>query len=233
MLNIRKAEDRGRSDMSWLESKHTFSFADYHDPIHMGHGKLRVINDDTVAPGGGFGTHPHRDMEIISYVIEGSLEHKDSMGNSSVIRPGDVQRMTAGTGVRHSEWNHSDQEPVKFLQIWILPDRRGHQPGYEQKHFMEEEKRGRFRLVASQDGRESSVSLNQEFDMYVALIDGDEMLSHLVGEGRNAWVHVVRGRVTVNGEALKGGDGFDVSNHAELSFTSGDKAEVIIFDMAA
>ena len=178
MLDLRKSSDRGRARFSWLDSAHTFSFGSYYDPDHMGFGTLRVINEDVVAPGGGFATHGHRDMEIISYVLEGALEHKDSMGNGSVIRPGDVQRMSAGTGVTHSEYNHSDSEPVRFLQIWFLPDRAGHAPGYEQKHFEAADKRGTLKLVASHTGRDGSVSLNQDVDMYAALLDGAESVTH-------------------------------------------------------
>lgn len=232
MLNLRKAGDRGHANHGWLNSHHTFSFADYYDPAHMGFGNLRVINDDTVAPGKGFGTHPHRDMEIISYVLDGALEHKDSMGNGSVMRPGDVQRMSAGTGVTHSEFNHSPSEPVHFLQIWVLPDARGHQPGYEQKHFGAEDKRGRLRLVASNTGREGSVSLNQDVDLYAGLLDGDESATLELRPGREGWVHVARGGVTLNGQALGAGDGVAVSEPGTLAFSGGRDAEVLVFDMA-
>lgn len=233
MLNILKAQDRGHANHGWLNSHHTFSFADYYDPRFMGHGHLRVINDDTVAPGKGFGTHPHRDMEIISYVLEGAIEHKDSMGNGSVIRPGEVQRMSAGTGVTHSEYNHSASEPVHFLQIWILPNARGHQPGYEQKFFASEEKRGRLRLVASETGRDGSVSLNQDADVYAGLIDGTESATLRVRPDRDLWLHVARGSVSVNGQMLAAGDGAAVSGPGDLLFSNGQQAEVLVFDMLA
>lgn len=233
MLNIRRSDERGRSRFDWLQSSHTFSFGSYYDPQHMGHGSLRVINDDHVIPGAGFGTHPHRDMEIVSYVLEGALEHRDSMGNGSVIRPGDVQRMSAGTGVTHSEYNHSKNEPVHFLQIWFLPERGGLQPGYEQKTFAEDEKRGRFRLVASRQGSDGSVRLNQDVNMLVGLFDGEEEATLTLAEGRTAWLHVARGAVSVNGQRLKAGDGASVDAPESLSFSEGDSAEVIVFDMQA
>ncbi len=232
MLKLRKAADRGHADHGWLNSHHTFSFANYYDPAHMGFGTLRVINDDTVAPGKGFGTHPHRDMEIISYVLEGQLAHRDSMGNGSVMRPGDVQRMSAGTGVTHSEFNGSRDETVHFLQIWILPDAPGHEPGYEQKFFGEEDKRGRLRLVASREGREGSVSLNQDADIHAGLLDGDETAAYDVRSGRDVWVHVARGSLELNGEALEAGDGAALSEPGTLSFRNGRGAEVLVFDMA-
>jgi len=233
MLTIRKARDRGHADHGWLNSHHTFSFANYYDPRHMGHGWLRVINDDTVAPGKGFGTHPHRDMEIISYVLDGALEHKDSMGNGSVIRPGDVQRMSAGTGVTHSEFNHSGADPVHFLQIWIIPDAAGHAPGYEQKFFGPEDKRGRLRLVASATGRDGSVSLNQDADVLAGLFDGDESTTYTARPQRDLWIHIARGFIEVNGEALQAGDGAAVDAGGELRFADGRDAEVLLFDMAA
>lgn len=233
MLNIRKANERGHARLDWLESHHTFSFADYYDPRHMGFADLRVINDDVIAPGRGFGTHPHRDMEIITYVLEGALEHKDSMGNGSVMRPGDVQRMSAGTGVTHSEFNPSPDEPVHLLQIWLLPDRKGHAPGYEQKHFASDEKRGQLRLIASQRGESGSVSLNQDVRVYAALVDGDETVAHTVGEGRVAWVQVARGSVDLNGHTLEAGDGASLTEAETLNFTNGDQAELLLFDMVA
>ena len=233
MLNIRRSDERGRSRFDWLQSSHTFSFGSYYDPQHMGYGSLRVINDDHVIPGAGFGTHPHKDMEIVSYVLEGALEHRDSMGNGSVIRPGDVQRMSAGTGVTHSEYNHSKNEPVHFLQIWFLPERGGLQPGYEQKTFSEDEKRGRFRLVASRQGSDGSVRLNQDVNMLVGLFDGEEEATLTLAEGRTAWLHVARGAVSVNGQRLKAGDGANVDAPESLSFSEGDSAEVIVFDMKA
>ena len=231
MLNIRRAGERGKSNFNWLDSKHTFSFASYYDPQHMGHGPLRVINDDRVAPGGGFATHPHRDMEIVSYVLEGALEHKDSMGNGSVIRPGDVQRMSAGTGVTHSEYNHSRENPVHFLQIWFLPERAGLEPGYEQKHYPESDKRGRFRLVASRTGTDGSVRLNQDVNMMVGLFDGEESASLDIAPERTAWLHVACGDVRVNGELLRAGDGASVEGGGQVEFSDGDGAEVIVFDM--
>lgn len=232
MLKIRKARERGHADHGWLNSYHTFSFADYHDPAHMGFGQLRVINDDRVAPGRGFGTHPHRDMEIISYVLDGALAHKDSMGNGSQMRPGDVQRMSAGTGITHSEFNPSADEPVHFLQIWILPDARGHEPGYEQKHFRAEEKRGRLRLVASREGRDGSVSLNQDVDLYAGLLTTEESLGFEVEVGRDVWVHIARGELMLNGQALAAGDGASLNGPGTLSFSGGKDAEVLLFDMA-
>ena len=232
MLRIRKAADRGRSSLSWLKSAHTFSFSHYFDPGHMGFGKVRVINEDEVAPGGGFGTHPHRDMEIISYVLEGSLEHKDSMGNGSIIRPGEVQRMSAGTGVTHSEFNHSKEEPVRFLQIWIIPDRNGYAPGYEQKHFDVEGTQGVLRLVASRSGRDGSVSLNQDVDMYVSRLDGEGSAVHEIAEGRSAWVQVAGGSVSVNGTLLEAGDGAGLVGPEKLELSDGKASEIILFDQA-
>ena len=232
MLSVHKARDRGHANHGWLNSYHTFSFADYYDRRFMGHGSLRVINDDTVAPGKGFGTHPHRDMEIISYVLEGAMEHKDSMGNGSVIRPGDVQRMSAGTGVTHSEYNHSSSEPVHFLQIWVLPNAKGHLPGYEQKFFSDEEKRGRLRLVASETGRDGSVSFNQDADVHAGLFEGAETAIFHVRPNRDLWLHVARGSVTVNTQVLDAGDGAAVSGPGELNFSNGHQAEVLLFDMA-
>jgi redox-sensitive bicupin YhaK (pirin superfamily) len=232
MLTIRKSNERGRARFSWLDSAHTFSFGEYYDPQHMGFGKLRVINEDVVAPGGGFATHGHRDMEIISYVLDGALEHKDSMGNGSVIQPGDVQRMSAGTGVTHSEYNHSKSETVRFLQIWFLPDRKGHEPGYEQKHFEPDEKRGRLKLVASRSGREGSVSLNQDVDMFVALLDGEETARHELAADRSAWIQVANGSVEVNGRRLEPGDGAALNGPVTLELGNGHAAEVILFDQA-
>jgi hypothetical protein len=231
MLTLRKAADRGHSKHGWLDSWHTFSFADYFDPAHVAFSKLRVINDDRVAPGQGFGTHGHRDMEIISYVVEGAIEHKDSLGNGSIIRPGDVQRMTAGTGVQHSEFNPSPTEPVHFLQIWILPQRESLAPGYEQRTFSTAEKRGRFRLVASPDGREGSVTVNQDVLLYAANFDGSEGATLPVGVGRKAWVQVVRGDVSLNGTKLEEGDGAAVEGERDLVFSSGRAAEVLAFDL--
>jgi redox-sensitive bicupin YhaK (pirin superfamily) len=230
-LNIRRSNERGYAERSWLKSWHTFSFADYYDPGHIQFGHLRVINDDIIAGGGGFPTHPHSDMEIVTYVLDGALEHKDSMGNGSVIRPGEVQRMSAGTGVTHSEFNHSADVAARLLQIWILPDRRGHQPGYEQKTFEDAEKRGRFRLVAASEGRDGSVALNQDVDLYAGLFDGEEAADFELREGRMAWVQVARGGVILNGEKLEQGDGASVTTGGTLKFSGGSAAEVLLFDL--
>ena len=232
MFTIRRAADRGHANLGWLNSYHSFSFAEYYDPQHMGFGQLRVINDDVIAPGRGFGTHPHRDMEIITYVLEGELEHKDSMGNGSVMRHGDVQRMSAGTGVAHSEYNHSAENPVHLLQIWILPNARGHQPGYEQKFFGAEDKRGCLRLVASATGREGSVAMNQDADIHAGLLDGAGQVRFSVREGRDVWLQVARGELTVNGEPLLTGDGLATRAPGELQLANAHDAEILIFDMA-
>jgi len=231
-MRIRRAGERGQADHGWLRSAHTFSFADYHDPDHMGFFALRVINEDRVAPGKGFGRHGHRDMEIVSYVLEGALQHSDSMGNGSVIRPGDAQRMSAGTGVLHAEMNGSATEEVHFLQIWIVPDRRGHLPGYEQKFFGEADKRGRLRLVASPDGREGSVTIHQDATIHAALLDGAERAEHPLAEGLAAWVHVARGSVTVNGEVLAAGDAAALAA-GPVVLERGAGAEVLLFDLAS
>jgi hypothetical protein len=234
MLAIRKAEDRGHADHGWLDSHHTFSFASYHDPREMGWGPLRVINEDRVAPGMGFGTHPHRDMEIISYVIDGALEHKDTMGTGAVIRPGDVQRMSAGTGVAHSEYNHSREQGVHFLQIWVEPARRGIAPSYEQKHFTTDEKRGRLRLVASPDGADGSVTIHQDARLYASVLStNDAPVAHALEAGRKAYVHVVRGEVEVNGTRLGTGDGAKVQAEAALTFKAANDVEFLLFDLAA
>jgi redox-sensitive bicupin YhaK (pirin superfamily) len=232
MRTIRKANDRGHADHGWLDSWHTFSFADYHDPDHMGFGPLRVINDDTVAGGGGFPPHPHRDMEIISYVIEGALQHEDSMGNGSVIAPGDVQRMSAGTGVRHSEFNASKTDPVHFLQIWIIPEAPGLPAGYEQKFFGEEDKRGKLRLVASPDGAEGSVRIRQDVRLFATIVGGGSPVSHAVARGRKAWLHVVKGSVELDGKALEAGDGVAIEGEEILTISSKDEGELLLFDMA-
>jgi redox-sensitive bicupin YhaK (pirin superfamily) len=229
MLTVRKAADRGHADHGWLDTHHTFSFADYYDPEYMGFGPLRVLNDDRVAPGRGFPTHGHRDMEIISYVLEGALEHRDSMGTGSVIKPGDVQRMSAGPGVRHSEFNASQAEPVHFLQIWILPERAGLPAGYEQKHFTDEDKRGRLRLVASRDGAEGSIRIQQDARMFAALVDPRHPVEHALG-GRAGWLHVARGSAVINGQALGAGDGLAIEGEPHLSISSPDEAEVLLFD---
>ena len=231
MVELRRSDERGYADHGWLKSFHSFSFADYHDPRHMGFGPLRVINEDRVAPGMGFGTHGHRDMEIISYVLDGELAHKDSMGNGSVIRPGDVQRMSAGTGVRHSEFNHSADRATHFLQIWIEPSTRGIAPGYEEKRFETADKRGRLRLIASADGADGSVLIHQDARVYAGLFDGDERATLRVEPGRRAYVHVARGDVTVEGQALHAGDAAMFTNAGTILLSNGKDAEVLAFDL--
>jgi len=232
MITLRKANDRGPSNLGWLNSQHTFSFGHYYDAQHMGFGSLRVINDDHVIAGAGFGTHPHDNMEIVSYVLEGALEHKDSMGHGSVILPGEVQLLSAGTGITHSEYNHSKTEPVHFLQIWLMPDKRGIKPGYAQKAFADEEKRSTFRLVVSAEGRDGSLPIQQDVDMSVALLNGDETVDYTLASERKAWVHVARGEVSMNGHLLQAGDGAAIEAEATLHFSDGRDAEVIMFDMA-
>ena len=231
-LSIRRAGERGLADHGWLRSYHTFSFADYYDPDHMGFRALRVINEDRVQPGQGFGTHSHRDMEIISYVLEGALQHKDSMGTSSIIRPGEVQRMSAGTGVTHSEFNASGSELVHFLQIWILPAQPGGKPGYEQKAFPEAERKGKLRLVASPDGRDGSVTIRQDVTLYAGLPSTGETLRHTLAPGRHAWVHVARGQVELGGEQLEAGDAVAISDARGLELSGRDSSEVLLFDLA-
>jgi len=232
MIELRRAEERGHANHGWLDSFHSFSFADYYDPRHMGFGSLRVINEDRIQPGTGFDTHGHRDMEIISYVLEGALAHKDSMGNGSTIVPGDVQRMSAGKGVLHSEFNHEKEAATHFLQIWIEPNVRGIAPGYEQKHFDAASKRGRLRLVASPAGKDGSVTIHQDAYMYAGLIDGPDRVTHRIAEGRRAYLHVARGELSVNGNALSAGDALEASGVAELVLESGSNAEVLLFDLA-
>ena len=231
MMEIRRAAERGHAQHGWLDSFHSFSFADYYDPSHMGFGALRVINEDRVQPGQGFGTHSHRDMEIISYVLEGGLAHRDSMGNGSVIRPGDVQRMSAGTGVSHSEYNASDSDPVHFLQIWIEPSERGVHPGYEEKRFEAASKRGQLRLIASADGRDGSVTLHQDANLYAALVDGAETVQHKPRPGRRTYVHIVRGELTVNGNPLSHGDALKLYGEQAVRLDQGRDAEVLLFDL--
>lgn len=232
MIVHRPAAERGAAEHGWLSSRFTFSFADYHDPKHMGFRVLRVINDDTVSPAKGFGTHGHKDMEIISYVLDGALSHKDSMGNGSTIRPGDVQRMSAGTGVRHSEFNGSNTEFVHFLQIWILPESRDLAPGYEEKRFTPEEKRGQLRLIASRAGRDGSVRINQDVDVYATLLDGDDKVELALRAGRHAWVHVARGNVKLGDLNLSGGDGVAISDEPAVRLSAGVvPAEVLVFDL--
>lgn len=232
MFTTRRAGERGHANHGWLDSYHTFSFGDYYDPEYVGFSKLRVINDDTVSPGKGFGTHGHSDMEIISYVLDGALKHKDSMGNGSVIRPGDLQRMSAGTGVTHSEFNASDTEPVHFLQIWVLPENDGLTPGYEQKAFPDEEKRGRLRLVGSSDGRQGSVTIHQHVDLYATLLSDGDSVNHVLAAGRKGWVQVAQGSAELNGESLSAGDGVAIDGPAAISLTTASQAEILLFDMA-
>jgi redox-sensitive bicupin YhaK (pirin superfamily) len=231
MLTIRRAEERGHADHGWLDTHHTFSFADYYDPAHMGFRTLRVLNDDRVASGAGFPTHAHRDMEIVTYVLDGAIAHEDSMGNGSTIRPGDVQRMSAGTGITHSEYNASKSDALRFLQIWIVPSLRGIPPGYEQKTFSADEKRAKLRLVASPDGSDGSVTIHQDVRMFTTLLDAGESVQHEVAPGRHAWVHVARGSAHVNGIALAAGDAVSTSDAGALTLT-GEGAEVLIFDLA-
>ena len=231
MIELRPAQERGHAQHGWLDSWHSFSFAEYHDPRHMGFGPLRVINEDRVAAGTGFGTHGHRDMEILSYVLEGALAHRDSMGNGSVIRPGDVQRMSAGSGVLHSEFNHQTDAPTHFLQIWIEPDRRGIEPGYEERRFSEADKRGQLRLIASPDGAEGSVTLHQQARVYAGLFEGSESAVLPIAQGRRVYVHVARGAVRVNGQVLQAGDALKASDESRLEIGEGAQAEVLVFDL--
>ena len=232
MITIRKSEDRGHFDFGWLDTYHSFSFDQYHDPVHLHWRSLRVINEDRVQPSKGFPTHSHRDMEIITYILAGALEHRDSMGNGSVIRPGDVQRMSAGRGVSHSEFNPSDAEPVHLLQIWILPQRDDLPPSYEEKHFSDEERSGRLRLIASNDGRDGSVTIHQDAQLYATILEGGTTVVHPLGEGRSAWLQVARGTIRLNEVELKQGDGAAVRNESELTITAHDQAELLLFDLA-
>jgi len=232
MIAVRPAAERGIANFGWLDSRHSFSFGHYYDPRHMGFGPLRVINEDRVRPGAGFDTHGHSDMEIISYVLEGALEHKDSIGTGSVIRPGDVQRMSAGSGIRHSEFNPSNSEPVHFLQIWLLPNEEGLTPSYEQKTFADGEKRGRLRLVASRDGRDGSVRIHQDANLYASLLDKEEAVTHALAAGRRGWIQVVRGAIEVNGKSLRAGDGAAASDVSALTVTAtADGSEFLLFDL--
>lgn len=232
MITLRKAAERGHADHGWLKSFHSFSFAGYYDPEHMGFGNLRVINEDRIAPGTGFGAHPHRDMEIISYVLDGALAHKDSLGHGQTLSPGEVQRMSAGRGIVHSEYNAAPDRVTHFLQIWIEPDRLGIDPGYEQKAFPDAEKRGRLRLVAAPDGRDGALTLHADAAMYVALLDGEESATLGLDPARLAYVHVARGRVSVNGLPLAAGDAAKLSGESRVTLTQGQGAEVIVFDLA-
>jgi redox-sensitive bicupin YhaK (pirin superfamily) len=231
MIYVRKAADRGHTDAGWLDSWHTFSFAEYHDPGHMGFRALRVINDDRVAPGAGFGTHPHRDMEIISYVVSGALEHKDSIGTGSVIRPGEVQRMSAGTGIRHSEFNASSQDPVHFLQIWILPEQTGLPPGYEQRAFAPEERTDRLRLVADRHGTDGALTVHQDVRLYATSLSAGASMEIPLTAGRHAWLQVVQGSLTAAGHALEAGDGVAVADESGLLLASSAGAELLLFDL--
>lgn len=232
MIELRKSGERGHADHGWLDTYHSFSFADYYDPAHTSFRSLRVINEDRVQPGRGFPSHAHRDMEILTYILEGALEHKDSMGNGSVIRPGDVQRMSAGTGVTHSEYNPSQLESVHLLQIWILPRVAGIRPGYEQKHFAAPEKRGRLRLLASSDGRDGSVTIHQEADLYATLLGKGESVIHELAPGRHGYVHVARGEAQLNGIRLGAGDGARVDDETQLNLRGDPGAEILLFDLA-
>ncbi|MCW4456307.1 pirin family protein [Flavobacterium sp. MXW15] len=231
MLQIRKSNSRGHAEHGWLSSQHTFSFAGYQDPRYMGFGPLRVINEDRVQGGEGFGTHGHRDMEIVSYVLDGALEHKDSMGSGSVLRYGDVQRMSAGTGVTHSEFNHSPDETVHFLQIWLFPERDGLAPSYQEAHFEPESKRGRLRLIASPDGRDGSLLIHQDACIHASILDGDDRLEYPLAAGRGAYLQVARGQLQVNGIALEAGDALQITDEAGLTLEGGKDAEILLFDL--
>lgn len=232
MIRIRRSDDRGKADFGWLDSRHSFSFGEYYDPAHMGFRNLRVINEDHVRAGAGFGTHGHRDMEILSYVMSGSLAHKDSMGNGSVLTAGDVQRMTAGTGVRHSEMNPSLDDPVHFLQIWILPERQGLEPGYEEINFSDDDKRGGFRLIASGTESDGALRIHQDVDVYATVLDPGAKAERALRPGRHAWVQVVRGEVTLNGQDVAAGDGAAISEERGIEVAAKTEAEVLLFDLA-
>ncbi len=231
MIVLRKSEERGHANHGWLDTYHTFSFNTYYDPAHVHFRDLRVINEDRVAPGRGFGTHPHENMEILTCVLEGSLQHKDSMGTGSIIRPGDLQRMSAGTGVTHSEFNASRSEPVHLLQIWIFPEQEGLEPSYEQKTFPEFENQGRLRLVASQSGREGSLRIHQDVELYASILDPGKLVNHGLAPGRHAWLQVSRGAVSLNGFELRAGDGAAVSQETSLQIQARDKSDILLFDL--
>ena len=233
MIKLRKADERGSVNLGWLDSKHTFSFGDFYDPAHMGFGTLRVINDDTVQPGQGFSTHAHKDMEIVSYILTGALEHKDNMGNGAVMRAGEVQRMTAGTGVTHSEFNPSPEELVHFLQIWILPETQSLQPGYEQKTFTAGDKKDQLRLVASNDGRSGSLTIHQDMSIFASVLSPGTTLSHALDSGRQAWVHIASGEVVIDGESLSTGDGAAIAEVATIDIRAETNTELLLFDMPA
>jgi len=232
MVTLRPASQRGRTQIDWLDSRHTFSFGDYYEPDQMSFRSLRVINDDRVAPGAGFGTHGHRDMEIITYVLDGELEHRDSLGTGDVLRRGDVQRMTAGTGIRHSEFNPSKTDPVHFLQIWVLPERTGLAPGYEQQTFAEADKRGRLRLIAAHDGRDGALTIHQDVELFAAVLNASDTVTHDFQNGRSGWVQVARGQIELNGQPLGEGDGASVVNEKRIELMARDNAEVLLFDLA-
>ncbi len=232
MITVRKSEARGHANHGWLDSYHTFSFASYYDPNYMNFRSLRVINEDFVSPGKGFGTHGHSDMEIITYVLEGALEHKDSLGTGAVIKPGEVQRMTAGTGIQHSEFNHSQTDPVHLLQIWLLPDTKGLSPSYEQRDFPLAERRGKLRLVAARDARDGAVKVHQDVDLYAAVLDKGSRVSHALQPNRHAWVQVARGSVSLNGLSLENGDAAAVSGETEVVIDAAEDAEFLLFDLA-
>jgi redox-sensitive bicupin YhaK (pirin superfamily) len=232
MITVRPSDERGHANHGWLDTHFTFSFADYYDPEHMGFRSLRVINEDVVAPAQGFGTHPHRNMEIITYVLEGALEHKDSLGTTGVIRPGEVQRITAGAGITHSEYNHSETEPVHLLQIWILPEKNGLKPGYEQKFVGGDALKGKLRLIAARDGRDGAVTVHQDVALYAGALPFGEKVTHALKPGRHAWVQVARGAVTLNGQSLRAGDGAAVSDEPRLEIAATKDAEVLLFDLA-
>ncbi|HEX8203129.1 MAG TPA: pirin family protein [Isosphaeraceae bacterium] len=232
MIRVRTASERGHFDHGWLDTYHSFSFARYYDPRHMGFRALRVINEDRVAPGRGFGAHPHEDMEIVTYVLDGALEHRDSLGTGSTIRPGELQRMTAGTGIRHSEFNPSATEPVHLYQIWMVPEREGLEPAYEQRAFPEAERRNRLRLVASPDGSDGALAIRQDARLYLATLDGGHGVSHVLAPGRHAWLQVLRGAVDVQGHLLAAGDGAALSDESGLTIRAGGPSEVLLFDLA-
>lgn len=232
MITLRRGQERGHANHGWLDTYHTFSFADYHDPRHMGFRSLRVINEDRIEPGQGFGTHSHRDMEILTYVISGTLEHRDSLGSGGLIRPGELQRMSAGTGISHSEFNHSQSEPVHLLQIWILPERRGIAPGYEQRVFPLDSRRGELKLLASAAGTDGSLTVHQDARVYGTILEGGQSAAHPLGAGRGAWVQVARGAVAVNGEQLAGGDGAALADVREVRLDAQEEAELLLFDLA-
>jgi quercetin 2,3-dioxygenase len=233
MITIRPQAERGSANFGWLDSRHTFSFGNYYDPQHMGFASLRVINEDKVLPGEGFGTHGHQDMEIISYVLAGELEHRDSMGNGSVIRPGNVQRMSAGTGVRHSEFNGSTTEPVHFLQIWIMPEQKGIKPSYEEKNFAPTEKQGKLRLVGSRDGRDNSVTIHQDVDLYLASLQESDRLSYTIKDNRVVWLQVAKGGIVLNDQQLEAGDGVAITNETKITIAGNSQdSEILLFDLA-